>query len=824
MTKEISSLSEKPINFFHWYYNGGIHGALEIWKNFLFFSWRYFSIVELFSTLFYPWHRDVSFSGERGFNPVHLLEILFENLISRFIGGLVRISVILFGLISLAGTFLIGIFFVFFWRWAPLIFIALAVALLDGSIGVAYAVVAVFWIILSVSFYLRSREVSLSDMDKESFLKNKAFERVCGRLGMSKASFPVEILENSEMFGVFLKKKNISIEEYEKIVLWEFERLKKKREKSMFWDWGQLKKAIPIGVQWRYGFTVNLDRYSQDLSANDFSEYAESQLVGRRGEDEILRLILGRPDQNCALLVGDAGIGKKTLVHHLAAKIRSGQENGFFQNIRVVLLDLGLVISDTISHKKSVENVLRKIFYEVALAGNVVLVVEHIENYLRGEENMLHPDISSVLVEFLALPTFRLIATSTSEEYHQLIEKKQQIAKYFEIIEVGQPTEVETIEIMLQQLEKYEQKRVLFSYRGIREIVASSTRQNWNVPLPERALDLMMDVFMFWAKKPEEQYITEKTINKYLSLKTGVRQGEIDSAESRKLLNLENDLHRQVVGQDNAVNQISEALRRARSGVGDKQKPVGSFLFLGPTGVGKTETAKALAKTYFGDEKNLIRLDMSEFQSPNSIDRLLGSSQLNQQGRLISQIKKNPYSLLLLDEIEKAYPDILDIFLQILDEGFVTDAFGEKINFRNCLIIATSNAGAVLIKKMVEEGRPAEEIKTAIVDWIVKNNVFKVEFLNRFDDVIFFRSLQLEELVGLVNLKLAEFAQRLEKEKNIQLDFEADIAQKIIQKGYNPVFGARSLNRYIEDTVENLVAKEIISGQAKSGERIKIGL
>jgi ATP-dependent Clp protease ATP-binding subunit ClpA len=307
-------------------------------------------------------------------------------------------------------------------------------------------------------------------------------------------------------------------------------------------------------------------------------------------------------------------------------------------------------------------------------------------------------------------------------------------------------------------------------------------------------------------------------------LKTGVQHGEVAGAERKKLLDLETTLHRQVIGQEEAISQVSEALRRARSGVGNSKKPVGSFLFMGPTGVGKTETAKALAKAYFGDESHMIRLDMSEFQTPNSIDRLLGSSQLNQQGRLITKVKDNPYSLILLDEIEKAYPEILDIFLQILDEGFVTDAFGEKINFANTMIIATSNVGAALIKNMIEQKSPAAEIEKAVIDYAIENNIFRTEFLNRFDGVIFFRPLTRSELVSVVRLQLKKFAAWIAKEKNIEIAFGEDIIEKIIQKGYNPIFGARSLNRYIEDTIEGIVAKKIISGEAKNGEKINIDI
>ena len=211
-----------------------------------------------------------------------------------------------------------------------------------------------------------------------------------------------------------------------------------------------------------------------------------------------------------------------------------------------------------------------------------------------------------------------------------------------------------------------------------------------------------------------------------------------------------------------------------------------------------------------------------EFQMPNSIDRLLGSNQLNQPGRLVTQIKDNPYTLLLLDEIEKAFPEVLDIFLQILDEGFVTDAFGEKINFTNTIIIATSNAGAALIKQMVEENVPPEEIKQAVIDNAIENNIFRTEFLNRFDGVIFFRPLNDNELISVVRLQLKKFARRVAKEKNIEITFDDSIIENIIHNGYNPIFGARSLNRYIENTIEGIVANKIISGEAANGEKIEI--
>jgi ATP-dependent Clp protease ATP-binding subunit ClpC len=608
------------------------------------------------------------------------------------------------------------------------------------------------------------------------------------------------------------------------LVAAELKRQQELSDASKFWRWENLKKISPIGMQWRYAYTINLDRYSADLSESDRSEYAETSLVGRADEYEVLKLILERPDQNCVLVVGSAGIGKKTLVHSLAKNLRTHDENGALSNNRMLVLDLGRLISDAISRGEDVENSLRRIFYEASYAGNVILIIEHFEYFLGKEGNSMHPDISAVLNEFLHVPTFQIIALSTPKEYHQLIEKQEEVSKYFEVIEMREPSEDETITILLDQLEKYEHRRVLFTYKALEKIVSESGKHNWEHPLPQRAIDLAMGTVMYWEKKSNEQFVSEKTVADYLSLKTGVPQGEIEGGERKKLLNLEATLHQQVIGQDEAINQVSQTLRRARSGIGNSQKPVGSFLFLGPTGVGKTETAKALAKTYFGDESKMIRLDMSEFQTPSSIDRLLGSSQLNQPGRLVTQIKDNPYSLLLLDEIEKAYPEILDIFLQILDEGYVNDAFGEKINFRNTMIIATSNAGAALIKKMVEQETPPEDIKQAVIDYAIENNIFRTEFLNRFEGVIFFRPLNDNELKSVVRLQLQKFMRRLSKEKNIELEYDESVVEQIIQKGYNPIFGARSLNRFIEDEVESLVAKKIISGETVNGEKITLSL
>lgn len=820
MKDETSLSGKKKPNFFHWYYDEAAAGILEIWKNFLVFAWQFFSISELSLTLFAPWRRDVGIQTWRGWHPVKSIELIFTNMLSRLIGAAVRLCVICFGLVVFLFLLIFGLEFIILWVSFPLVLALMALyfynGYLDPTLGGG---VFAFWAIVAVGGYFHANQVPAAQMGFARFLKHKVSTRVAGRLGFSRKRFPEEILSSDEAASDFLKMQGLTDEDYRKVVRYELLREQRKNDATKFWSKENLQKISPIGAQWRYGYTTHLDRYCHDLSQGDNSEYRGAELIGRADEYEILKMILQRPDQNCALLVGSAGIGKKTLLHALARNIRLRKENEL-RNIRPLVLDLGRIISDCLNRGDDVENVLRMLFYEASFAGNVVLLIEHLEYFLGNDGSSLHPDISPVLNEFLSVPTFQIVALSTPKEYHQLIENHEHIVKYFEVIEMREPTEEESVEILLAQMEKYECQRILFTYKSLKRIVTESGRHNWKFPLPERAIDLAMDTLMFWGKKSDEQFISEKTVADYLTLKTGINQGEIEDSERSKLLNLEQALHKLVIGQDEAVHQVSEALRRSRSGIGNSHKPVGSFLFLGPTGVGKTETAKALAKTYFGDEKHLIRLDMSEFKSPSSIDRLLGSSQLSQPGRLVTMIKDNPYCLLLLDEIEKAYPEILDIFLQILDEGYVTDAFGEKINFRNTLIIATSNAGAPLIKKMVEEKCPGEEIKQSVIDWSIENNVFRTEFLNRFDGVVFFRPLNDKELASVVRLQLQKFVRRLSKEKNMEIAFDEAIINQIIQKGYNPIFGARSLNRYIEDEIEGVVARKIISGEVANGGKI----
>lgn len=816
-------MNGKKQNFFAWYFEQGVHELLEIIKNYLVFFWRFFSVPELLFTLFAPWHRDVTIKTWRGLHPIRSLEIMSENIFSRCIGALIRTVVIGFGILWWLGALVVAGAVLFVWLAFPFVTVALFWFVSRGAVAWQLAVGwVVAWSALVIWAYLNDRRASLLHISFAAFWRSKIFDRICARLGTDRSQFKQEFLDLEDQLVAFLKSKDVTLAEYKKILAWELGSEERRQIAGKFWRQENLHKIAAVGGAWKYGYTANLDRYAADLCAFDSSDYRAAELIGRQEELEVLKLLLERPDQNCALLVGPSGIGKKTLVHHLGRLMRENELGGFFQNKRLLLLDLGRAISDALNRGLDVENELRRLFIEAAYAGNVILVVEHFEHYLGKEGNVFHPDISAVLAEFLDLPTFQLIGTSTTKEYHKLLEKQENIVKYFEVIEMREPTEEEALKILFEHFVGLESKRVVFTFAALREILASCNRLNWEFPLPERALDLAMNVLMFWEKKADSALITPETVLEFVSLKTGTPQGAVEGSERKKLLEMENILHRHVIGQDEAISQVAQALRRARSGIGNTNKPIGSFLFMGPTGVGKTETAKALAKAYFGDEHKLIRLDMSEYQSPSSLDHLIGSSQLGQPGLLVTKVKDNPFGLLLLDEIEKAYPEILDLFLQVLDEGFLTDAFGEKINFRNMIIIATSNAGAPLIKDLLAEGQDSENVKNAVLDAVVAQGTFRLEFLNRFSSVVFFKPLSAEQLVSVVQLQLKKFARKLSKEKNIEIEFGAGVVEHVIEKGYNPMFGARSLNRYLEETVEDLVARKIIAGEVARGEKLRI--
>ncbi|MCX6790733.1 MAG: AAA family ATPase [Candidatus Gribaldobacteria bacterium] len=357
------------------------------------------------------------------------------------------------------------------------------------------------------------------------------------------------------------------------------------------------------------------------------------------------------------------------------------------------------------------------------------------------------------------------------------------------------------------------------SYGGIRALALLSAKYLPNLCLPDKAIRLLEEVGAFVKNHSNDILIEEKHIRKVLSDKTQIPLENLQNQEKEKLLNLEQLLRARVVGQEEGISELASALRRSAVQVNTKRGPIGSFLFLGSTGVGKTETAKALADIYFGSEQKMIRLDMSEFQNPQDTEKILGD--FENPGPFITLVRENPFSLVLIDEIEKAHPNILNLFLQILDEGWITDGVGKKVDFQNTIIIATSNAGSEIIRQDVNLDKNLNLLKSELLNIIMQQGLFKPELINRFDGVVVFRPLTLENLMEIAQMQLKKVAEQL-KDKGIILEITRELKEKIAQISYSPTFGAREMRRILQDKVENSLAKVLLAGIIKRGDTIQI--
>lgn len=810
------------MGFFIWYWTRGIKGYFVVWNNFLSHFWNFFNVKHLFATLFSAWRKDLTSKTWIGFHPLLVAQKFMVNSIFRFFGALVRFTVASFGILVTLVAFVGGFVILLLWILAPIVLVLSIFGMMIGEklYGMTLLVTIIFFIGAMMA-YLEDKKIAYNELPIEKLLKFPWFKRVLLRIGTTSKELTREVLRDKESLSNLLKGHDMSLEEFDLILKWEMTLQIEKERAGKFWLRENLRKSSPLGKGWEYGYTVTIDRHAMELSSFDPTEYRYVLPIGYDEEIEMAKLVLSKDEQNNVLLMGESGIGKKAIMHHIAKQVMQGKAGVDLDEKRIMLVDLGSTISAVVNEGGDPEHALHSLFQEAAFAGNIILAIDNIGKYLDSEKKS-SVNIAAVIDRYLMLPSFQIIATTTRNDYHKLVEKQEGIIKNFDVVEIKEPNTEESIRILLQKFSEIEHNYVVFSFQAIREIIRRSSQLGKVMPLPGRAIGFANNVLLYWEKHYAEtrKIIGTEDVFRVMSIKTGVKHGKISNEEKEELINMENMLHSRVIGQDGAVTQIANSIRKMRAGIRNIEKPVGSFLFLGPTGVGKTETAKALAEVHFGDEEKMIRIDMSEYKTQASIGRLVGSQNTGETGILTSKTKDAPFSLILLDEIEKAHSDILDLFLQVLDEGYITDGFGEKINFRGTIIIATSNAGAPLIKELVEQKVGAEELRKKLVDHIVNKGMFRVEFLNRFDAVVFFRALNNEQMKEVISLMLKKFADRVGREKNIEVGFGDKVVDRVIEKGYDPVFGARSINRYISDKIEDEIASKIIAHDIERGGKI----
>lgn len=586
---------------------------------------------------------------------------------------------------------------------------------------------------------------------------------------------------------------------------------------SRWWSKDNLSRTTGIGREWAYGTAYILEKFSRDIRTSAvFSTLSINTPFAEEKVAEIESALIRAKASN-VLIIGEAGVGKIDLVMAVQQRMRTGKSVDSITGKQMVVLDTGRLFA-THKTKQELELTLIAMFDEAAVAGNIIIVIENLSNFIREGEAM-GVFIPELLDQYLAMPQINIIATDTPNGYHTHLETLGAFARRFAEVLVDSPDLSATTRVLqniaLQNETKY---KILFTYNGLQAITTAADRFVVEGVMPDKAIELLIDVATE-ANQNNVTLINDDYVYDVVSRKTGVPAGPIQDSERNTLLHLEDKLHQQVIGQQSALNAISRTMRRARAGIQSSEKPIGSFLFLGPTGVGKTETAKALAKIFFGGEQKMQRIDMSEYSGPDALKKLIGDGE--QSGSLSTLLREHPYSVLLLDEFEKATQSVHDIFLQVLDEGVFTDSRGMKVNARNTIIIATSNAGSQLILKTVQQRKELNHLAQEIIDHIVETGVYRPELINRFDSTIIFEPLTIEQQTEVASLMLSGLYERV-KEKGYEIEVGEDLLGILVEKGYSPEFGARPMQRVLQDVIEEKIAQKIISGVLKRGEKLKL--
>ena len=611
-------------------------------------------------------------------------------------------------------------------------------------------------------------------------------------------------------------------------------------------------------------------------------------VIGRQKEIERVIQILSRRTKNNPCLIGEPGVGKTAIAEGLALKIVSGEVPEMLKNKRIISLDLTGMVAGT-KYRGDFEERIKKVIDEVKAADDIILFIDEVHTLIGAGSAEGAVDAANILKPSLARGELQVIGATTIEEYRKHIEKDAALERRFQPITVGEPTEEEAVEILKGLRDKYEaHHKVKITDEAINAAVKLSTRYIGDRYLPDKAIDLIDEAasrvrLQTFTAPPEIKDLEEKQkeleaekqsavsaqeferaaelrdkerkvsseleqkkkawmqqtghsrdevtatdIAQIVSAWTGIPLTQLTTEESERLLHMEDELHRRIVGQDEAVKAVSRAIRRGRVGLKDPKKPIGSFIFLGPTGVGKTELCKALAAAMFGDENAMIRLDMSEYMEKHTVSRLVGSPPgyvgFDEGGQLTEKVRRKPYSVILFDEIEKAHPDVFNVLLQILDDGILTDSQGRRVDFKNCVIIMTSNVGAKLITSKQaafgfadsaeEQEKNDEKIKEAVMGEL--RSMFRPEFLNRVDDIIVFKRLTKPQIQEIAKRLLENLKKRVAA-MDITVDFTDETIAKIADAGFDEVYGARPLKRAIQSKIEDSLSEAMLRGDVTAG-------
>ncbi len=572
-----------------------------------------------------------------------------------------------------------------------------------------------------------------------------------------------------------------------------------------------------IGRDWSAGFTPVLDRYGENISLAIADGNLDFSGVKRGHVIEQMLTNLSKDGRSNLAMVGEVGVGKTALVYALAEKLIDGKDVPNSLRYRQVVQINSAVVTAAIGQNISLEAVFNEIISNASRAGNIILYFDEAQLFFGSGGGTV--DVSGILLPALQSSSISLVASFTLDDWHKLDTINPSLASLFARIDIEPSDREQTIGILQDISISLEKKGdSIVTFKAIQAAYDMAERYLRNKAMPAKAIDLLTDSMSY----PIEGLITENSVAKATEIITNTKVSQASAEEKTQLINLEDLIHQRMINQSRAVQVVSDALRRSRAGVRNTGRPVGSFLFLGPTGVGKTELTKSLAAVYFGSENSMNRLDMSEYQSKADVARLLASASKDDKGSsFLQKINQNPFSVVLLDEIEKAHPDILNLLLQMLDEGILTDTAGHKVSFKEAIIICTSNAGANAIREQIAAGKNLEDFEDKLVNDLIDQNVFRPELINRFDEVVLFRPLTKEELLQVANLIIQSINQEL-ADKKVTVTLTQPALSHLVDLGYDPRLGARPMRRVISRLVENLIAKRLLSGELKPGSQLAL--
>jgi ATP-dependent Clp protease ATP-binding subunit ClpC len=589
----------------------------------------------------------------------------------------------------------------------------------------------------------------------------------------------------------------------ENVVMWIERGLESMRREKPFFG--------GIGRDWANGFTPQLNQFGHNLSEIVETSGGHFDALAGSSTVNVIKAALST-GASAITMIGPVGIGKTESAYALAQALLMMDASAHISHLQVIRLDSAVILANA-RGPGDLEHIVLMLLYEAAHAGNIILFFDDAQLFFGSGPGSF--DATQILLPVIQSHAVQMIFAMTPNDYQRLKVNNEAFAGLLTNVVLNEPPEAETMRVIEDAAMILELKnKVFITYEAIREAYRLSGRYDQDMAYPGKAIRLLEQA----STHARNGVVYIESVQSAIEQSRGVKVGSAAPVEADKLLHLEEQIHQRMINQSRAVSVVAAALRRARAGVANPNRPIGSFLFLGPTGVGKTELAKSIAASYFGAQENMIRLDMTEYQQPDDVQRLL-SNGANDSNSLILAVREQPFSVVLLDEIEKAHPNILNLFLQLLDEGQLTDLSGRPTSFKDCIIICTSNAGADVIRDRISRGEQLETFEQEFVDQLINKGQFKAELLNRFDEIVLFRPLKSDELSQVVNLMVMDINKMLSNQ-NISVELTQTATNKIVQVGFDPRLGARPLRRVLQRSVQDIIAARILAGHTKPGDHI----